>query len=240
MYYLLLLILISVLLVYFYPKLVLIPVNTILWYDNSFRTNFYNRDMIQKIFPTSNLLEFFWREIRGEILENLDINSTQNYLDNFYVDIGQEDKKDWATITFRIFGKDNVQNINSCPILGDIINVCPEIISCLVSIMEPGKIILPHYGPYDGLLRYQLPLVIPDSPNRCYLHVNGEKRNWVLGEGILFDESNIHGAVNDTPFKRIVLLIDIERPYSNCVLRLLNKSIISIMGILPGTVASVK
>ena len=103
--------------------------------------------------------------------------------------------------------------------------------------MSPGKIIQPHVGPYDGLLRYQLALDIPktNNPDECYLHVDGEKYYWTEGEGILFDEANLHGAVNKTPYKRMVLLIDIERPYNFVFYQLLNKLIINCFGLLPAT-----
>jgi beta-hydroxylase len=109
--------------------------------------------------------------------------------------------------------------------------------------MDAGKEIMPHHGPYDGLLRYQLALDIPDQGNElgeCYLHVGGERYYWTEGKGIMFDEANLHGAVNTTAKSRMVLLIDLERPYQWSPFRWLNKGIIWSMGALPATHAAIQ
>jgi hypothetical protein len=73
--------------------------------------------------------------------------------------------------------------------------------------------------------------------NECYLHVGGERYEWTEGEGVLFDEANLHGAVNTSSDRRIVLLIDIERPYSLPPFRLLNKMIIWGMGMITSIIS---
>jgi len=216
-------------------NLIFLPLNILYHTDSSPRTNFYSNSDKITIFPASIKLESLWKIIRSEghnLYNSLPIKNI-NYLDNYNIDIGNETKEHWTTIPLRLFGYDNIQYISQCPQLSTILQSHPEIKSCIFSIMDPGKIIQPHYGPYDGLLRYQLALDIPPvtSDQECYLHVNNEKYYWKEGDGILFDESNLHGAVNTTPFSRMVLLIDLERPYNFPPFRFLNKLIITLMGV---------
>lgn len=52
------------------------------------------------------------------------------------------------------------------------------------------------------------------TPNdeRCGLMVNGEPYIWRDGEGVVFDETYIHAAYNDTETPRLILMTDIDRP----------------------------
>lgn len=241
--------------IWYHPETLLTPLNFLYKSDSSYRTNFYTDEQRDIIFPVGLELEAVWQDIKREGYELYETlpNKQVNYLDNYHMNIGDETKTNWTTIPLRLFGTDSYNYINRCPILNNILKSHPEIKSCLFSIMEPGKIIKPHVGPYDGLIRYQLALDIPlisydsissiGSPNvmdsllveECYLHVGGERYEWIEGKGVLFDESNLHGAVNTTKEKRMVLLIDIERPYSLLLYRIINKAIIWGMGSLPAT-----
>jgi beta-hydroxylase len=216
-----------------YPETALSPINYLERLDSSRRTNFYNSDDRDHIFPAGLELEAIWTDIRREGVSVYSTLNKQNYLDNYHLTLEPGMTQDWTTIPLRLFGRDVPAHLDKCPITAALLQNHSEIKSCLFSIMEPGKIITPHTGPYDGLLRYQLALEIPhlDDDEECYLHVGGERYEWIEGQGVLFDESQIHGAVNTTPHRRMVLLIDIERPYEYTALKLLNKGIISIMGI---------
>lgn len=224
---------------WYHPESFLIPLNLLYSNDSSQRTKFYTSFEKNIIFPASLELESFWLDIKSEgynLYESLS-NKTINYLNQYNINIGSESKSNWTTIPLRLFGCDSVNYMSQCPKLSSFLHSHPEVISCIFSIMSPGKIINPHVGPYDGLLRYQLALDIPKTNmhDECYLHVGGEKYYWTEGEGILFDEANLHGAVNTTSHKRMVLLIDIERPYNFLPFTLLNKLIITCLGLLPAT-----
>lgn len=239
MYWLLIILFIIVVYIWYHPNYFLSPLNFIYRLDTSSRTNFYQDYEKDNIFPVGLELESQWEKIKEEgyqLYQSIP-NKEINYLDNYHIDLKEENKLNWTTIPLRLFGQDTTKYFDYCPTLSNILKEHPEIISCLYSIMEPGKIITPHHGPYDGLIRYQLALDIPNikEGEECYLHVDGEKYQWSVGKGVLFDESNIHGAVNTTSEKRMVLLIDIERPYSSLIFRILNRLIISIMGLLPAT-----
>jgi aspartyl/asparaginyl beta-hydroxylase (cupin superfamily) len=234
-----LLILISVW-TWYHPESFLIPINLLYNFDPSHRCNFYTDTEKDIIFPVGIELESNWQDIRQEgheLYESLP-NKDINYLNNYHMNMGEETKCHWTTIPLRLFGRDSIIHMGKCPLLEKILREHPEIKSCLFSIMDSGKIIKPHVGPYDGLLRYQLALDIPKitmssnssiTKSECYLHVGGEKYEWIEGKGILFDEANLHGAINTTSQKRIVLLIDLERPYSLLLFRIINKGILWVL-----------
>ena len=52
------------------------------------------------------------------------------------------------------------------------------------------------------------------TPNsdKCFIIVDGEKCVWRDGEAIMFDETYIHTAENQTDQNRIILFCDVERP----------------------------
>ncbi len=98
------------------------------------------------------------------------------------------------------------------------------------SILEPHQHITPHFGYYKGFLRYHLGVKIPnDNTDRtCWLRVNddpetNEKRDrsrigdvekyyWHEGEGVLFDDTYLHDAANESDDIRVVLFLDLRKP----------------------------
>jgi len=232
-----------ILAIWYRPELLLYPLNYTLRLDSSVRRNFYSPAELDNIFPAHQELETAWEIIRDEgyalydALPNKDIN----YLEYYHMDLGKENKQHWTTIPLRLFGHDATYDITKCPYLYCLLRQHPEIKSCLFSIMQAGKIIEPHYGPYDGLIRYQLALDIPtcEKEEECYLHVASERYQWKNGESVLFDESNLHGAVNTTSKRRMVLLIDVKRPYDFVLWRWLNSIVVMGMGALPATKSAV-
>ena len=91
----------------------------------------------------------------------------------------------------------------------------PQVISAAFSILEGGKHIPAHRGPFRGILRYHLPLVIPpplaDKPSNR-LRVDSLSYALQEGRGILWDDTYEHEAWNDSAAPRAVLLLDVFRP----------------------------
>ena len=156
-------------------------------------------------------------------LENLD-NVGEKYI--------VEDKafwKGWKTFPLRMFGRNNIKNLNKCPRLKQILESDKNITSAFFSIMEPGKLLPSHYGPFKGILRYHLGLLIPKG--NCFISVDDQIYDWVEGEGVLFDETYKHFVINDTDYHRIILFVDIKRPFRTYPLKKLNDMILKIMSI---------
>jgi len=68
----------------------------------------------------------------------------------------------------------------------------------------------PHNGMVNTRLICHLPLIVP--ANCGALRVGNEARPWVEGELLIFDDSMLHEAWNDSDSERVVLLFDIWRP----------------------------
>jgi beta-hydroxylase len=77
--------------------------------------------------------------------------------------------------------------------------------------LPPGGKLNMHRDPFAGSLRYHLGLVTPNN-DRCFIEVDGQRYSWRDGEGVIFDETFIHWAKNDSDVNRIILFCDIERP----------------------------
>jgi aspartyl/asparaginyl beta-hydroxylase (cupin superfamily) len=81
--------------------------------------------------------------------------------------------------------------------------------SALFSRLEPGAHIPPHNGMLNCRLICHLPLIVP---NRCWLRVGNETREWEEGKMLIFDDSIEHEAKNPSGELRIILLFDVWRP----------------------------
>lgn len=235
---LIVIVLISVVIFYASAHATLFPINSLLQLDFSPRAAIFSNADTISYFPISASLEEKWKEILAEGISMHETIGGGNYLDNYNLNLNEADTNKWETIPLRLFGRDVDKNIKQCPILGEIVKNNSSIVSCMYSIIEAGKIIKPHKGPYDGLLRYQLGLEIPEG--ECYLHVNGEVYYWTAGKGVIFDEVYEHGVVNNTKYRRIVLLIDIKRTYNSFVFNFINDVIVKIMGAIPSTKKAVE
>jgi len=77
--------------------------------------------------------------------------------------------------------------------------------------LPPGAKLNPHRDPFAGSMRYHLGLATPND-DRCFIEVDGERHSWRDGEGVIFDETYIHWAINGSDSDRIILFCDIERP----------------------------
>ena len=79
----------------------------------------------------------------------------------------------------------------------------------MFSILAPHTHIPPHVGVTNVRLVVHIPLIIPDH---CWLTVGGERREWRLGEAIVFDDTIEHEALNDSDETRVVLIGDLWHP----------------------------
>ena len=80
------------------------------------------------------------------------------------------------------------------------------------SILSPRKHILDHRGPYKGVLRYHLGLIVPAPNEKCRIRVGQEWRHWAEGSSIVLDDTYDHEVCNDTDGTRVVLFLDVVRP----------------------------
>lgn len=108
-----------------------------------------------------------------------------------------------------------------CPASVALVRRVPSIHAALFALLPPGARLKGHRDPFAGSLRLHLGLVTPNS-DRCRIHVDGVPYTWRDGEAVVFDETFIHRAVNETDAPRIILFCDIDRPLHTTPLRALN------------------
>lgn len=98
----------------------------------------------------------------------------------------------------------------------------------MFSVLEPGAWIAPHSGGSNVVLTCHLPLIVPEG---CGIRVATETHVWQQGELLVFDDSFLHFAWNNSGDRRVVLLWDIWHPDLTeaevCALKLLFQIIVN-------------
>jgi aspartyl/asparaginyl beta-hydroxylase (cupin superfamily) len=120
-------------------------------------------------------------------------------------------EKDWKVYPLDIMGVRPPAFCARCPRTTALLEGIPGLFEAFFSILEGGKSIPAHAGPYRGYLRYHLGLVVPekDPPS---IRVKDQVYTWKEGESVLFDDSWNHEVYNRCSSDRVVLIVDIRRP----------------------------
>jgi ornithine lipid ester-linked acyl 2-hydroxylase len=137
----------------------------------------------------------------------------------------------WRTFFFYVYGHRFEKQCSECPETARLLDQIPGMKTALFSIMEPGTHITPHRGPYRGVLRYHLPLLVPPQGG-CGIRVGGQEATWEEGVGMFFDDTYEHEAWNESDQTRVVLFLDIVRPMK-FPFNIVNSTIIKIVGLSP-------
>lgn len=85
--------------------------------------------------------------------------------------------------------------------------------NAMLSVLHPRTEIKRHCGSMNGRLIAHYPLVVPPHCGR--LTVAGENREWEEGQWIVFDDSLMHSAINESDAPRLVLIVDLWHPVLN-------------------------
>ena len=180
-------------------------------------------------FPWSKTLRDNWKLIRDEYIDYVKNHKVPYYrqLDNSgaaNADLSKFPK--WRALILRAWNKDS-DVMKSFPVTKGLLKNTGYVLAKF-SIIEPWGKLIPHIGFYKGVLRYHLTLVAPQRWRNCYLTVNGTKLYWKEGEDILFDDLFIHQVDNLTNETRVVLFLDIPRPFHNIFMDSINIFLLSI------------
>ncbi len=163
--------------------------------------------------PWTALLERHYPALRAEADRVLAVREA---LPNFQ-DIGPDqirlsDDDRWKAFWFVGCGVWDDPNCLRCPATAAVLRAIPGLTTGFLSILGPGKRLPPHYGPFRGVLRHHLALVVPEPADACGIRVGGQVRHWAEGHSLVFDDTYEHDAWNDTDGERVVLFLDIRRP----------------------------
>ena len=139
---------------------------------------------------------------------------------------------EWKSYLIKL-GKFVQENCERCPETTKALAKEPRVHVAFFSILFPGQYIKPHFGYYKGFLRYHLGIIIPQGNEECadrpcWLRIHddpddnrrrdkatihrGKKYYWKEGEGVMFDDTLLHDASNESDQIRVVLWLDIRRP----------------------------
>ena len=117
----------------------------------------------------------------------------------------------WYVFMLYILGHKPEANRALCPATCEALARVPNLVQAFFSILDAGKRVPRHEGPYLGYLRYHLGLHVPqDDPPR--LVVNSQEYVWKAGQAIMFDDSWPHEVINESREPRVVLIVDVLRP----------------------------
>ncbi len=120
-------------------------------------------------------------------------------------------EKDWKIFYLNGMGIKVTENCRQCPETTSLIDTIPHIFQAFFSILDGGKSIPEHKGPYRGFLRYHLALRVPEE-NPPKIRVKDQYYTWKEGESMLFDDSFEHEVYNECNDIRVVLIVDVMRP----------------------------
>lgn len=115
----------------------------------------------------------------------------------------------WSIIPVRYFGHTDRLAAAQAPVLAEALRGRPEILTAAYMRLAPGVTLAAHHGNPIGIARCHLGLDIPDG---CWIEVEGDRRTWVRGEWLAFDDTALHAAANEGTADRLILSIDVEHP----------------------------
>lgn len=138
----------------------------------------------------------------------------------------------WKIYALYTYGLKARRNCRRCLETTRLLEQIPGMKTAFFSVLAPGKRLAPHRGPYKGVLRYHLGLIVPEPRQSCGIRVGGELMHWSEGESLVFDDHFEHEAWNETEHDRVVLFVDFVRPMSfpGC---LVNWLLIKVIAISP-------
>lgn len=185
-------------------------------------------------YPTLQYLDEAYEDIRQECLELI---KSKNQLKDMESLVRGYTKGGIHSIKWKSFmlksGRYIKVNCEKCPKTFGLLQQVKGVRTAFFSILDANQYIKPHVGYYKGFMRYHLGVLIPNNneDKTCWIRVNdqrvefGRKRRWVKqiesgqkyywrnGEGILFNDTYLHDAANQSDQVRIVLFIDVERKF---------------------------
>lgn len=184
-------------------------------------------------FPWVAEVEKEWRTIRREVDAILDRRAEMPSFHEILSQVSTITTDDqWKTFFLFAPGMDASANRAKCPETTRIVRRIPGMTTAMFSILSPHKHIPAHRGPYAGVLRYHLGLLVPEPKELCRIRIGNQVVNWEEGKSIVFDDTYNHEVWNDTDGVRVVLFVDFIRPLRG-PLNAVNKAMVSLGGLAP-------
>ncbi len=117
-------------------------------------------------FPWLAHIEQNWEVIREEaerLLEDREALPNFQDISTDQIEITDDDR--WKTFFLYGYGFEAKLRVEMCPKTAALMRKIPGMTTAMFSILAPRKHILDHRGPYKGVVRYHLGLVVPETPS---------------------------------------------------------------------------
>lgn len=164
-------------------------------------------------FPWTGDVETEWRKIRAELDHVMQFRDAMPSFQDIVKKVGTIQQDDqWKTFFLKGVGMDCEENAKRCPETMKVLNSIPGCTTGFFSILSPHKHIPHHRGPWAGVLRLHLGLLIPQPAHLCRIRIADQCHAWTEGQCLIFDDTYNHEVWNDTDGYRVVLFVDFERP----------------------------
>lgn len=178
-------------------------------------------------------LEANWALIRAELDQIMLGHASLPNLQDISVDQKHITKDDlWKIFYLYGYGYRSNENCARCPETTRLIEAVPGMRTAFFSILSPRKHINAHRGPFKGVMRYHLGLIVPEPSAQCRIRVGSEFSCWQEGKSVMFDDTNSHEVWNDTDGMRVVLFMDVDRPM-RLPASLMNKIVFTLIRLTP-------
>jgi beta-hydroxylase len=172
-------------------------------------------------FPELQPLRDHWEVIRDEarqLWEGDRIRPSDKHNDLAFMAFY---KRGWKRFYLKWYDDPMPSAAATCPRTVELVQSIPSIKSAAFTLLPPGSVLGRHRDPFAGSLRYHLGLITPNSDD-CSIWVDGIRHSWRDGQDVVFDETYVHWAENNTDHTRIILFCDLTRPLHTPVVRGLN------------------
>jgi aspartyl/asparaginyl beta-hydroxylase (cupin superfamily) len=166
-----------------------------------------------KLFPWVAGIEQHWKTIRSELDRVLVRRNELPNIQDITLDARSiTNDAGWKIFLLVAYGIKSEPNIVLCPETWRIVQNIPGLKTAMFSVFQPGKRLPPHRGPYNGVLRLHLGLLVPEHDGNLGIRIGSERRGWSEGSVLVFDDAYEHEAWNETDKPRVVLFVDFEKP----------------------------
>ena len=162
-------------------------------------------------FPELRRLTDNWQVIRDEGLRLMDEGMVRGATANNDIGFHTFFKRGWKRFYLKWYDAPQPSAEALCPKTVALLNQVPSVHGAMFATLPPGGRLGAHRDPFAGSLRYHLGLRTPNSDD-CWIEVDGRRYSWRDGEAVMFDETYVHTALNDTDMTRLILFCDVERP----------------------------
>jgi beta-hydroxylase len=183
-------------------------------------------------FPWLTALEAAAPAIRGEaeqVLRHVDAVPPMNELSPDHRKVARGGG--WRSFFLVGYRYPLEHNAARCPETMKALAHVPRLVTAMFSILEPGMHVGRHRGLSRGIVIAHLGLKVPAQRERCRMQVVDRDVTWEEGRTFVFDDTYEHEVWNDTDERRLILLVQFERPMrlvgrllTDCLIRLVRWS----------------